>query len=81
MRALVEHLNGKLLLEKRFLQFVPLCERLGITPIRATFRKESSWLVGFIDAEGSIGINSCDQQPSISAGQKTREVLDAITPV
>jgi DNA-binding transcriptional regulator WhiA len=44
-----------------------------IWPEKLTY--DNAWLSGFFDADGSITINKTNKQLSISAGQKTSELL------
>jgi hypothetical protein len=78
MLELVLALNGEIQLEKRYQQFVRVCGVFSILPHRKPLTSSSSWFIGFFDARGFIGINPKTYQPSLSVGQKTREILDEI---
>ncbi len=78
MYNLVFALNGCILLKKRFEQFSRVCKILNIIPKSSNFIKDSSWVVGFFDAEGCVKINSSGYQPSITLAQKDKTILEVI---
>lgn len=79
MRNLIERVNGQILLSKRYKQMERVCEILQITVKPApSFSQESSWLVGFFDAEGQIRINPWNKQAQLTIAQKDREILEQI---
>jgi len=73
---LINGVNGHIRNPVRLIQLNSICFKYGITlkyPEKLTF--DNGWLSGFFDADGSIAINSSNWQLSISAGQKTSEIL------
>jgi hypothetical protein len=53
-----------------------ICLKYDLTtifPEKLTY--DNGWLAGFFDADGTITINKCNWQLSISASQKTSEIL------
>ena len=73
---LINDINGHIRNPIRLIQLNNICVKYNITlnyPAKLTIY--NGWLSGFFDADGSITINSSTWQLSISAGQKTSEIL------
>lgn len=73
---LINDVNGHIRNPIRLIQLNYICFQYDITliyPEKLTL--ENGWLSGFFDADGSIAINTSNWQLSISAGQKTSELL------
>ena len=81
MKFLIEKINGFILSEKRYRQFEAICKILKIEGHRSALEKDSSWLVGFFDAEGHIRINPLTSQPSVTIAQKDYLILYNIAKV
>ena len=73
---LIHDVNGHIRNPIRLIQLNYICVKYNITlnyPTKLTLY--DGWLSGFFDADGTITINSSTWQLSISAGQKTSEIL------
>lgn len=73
---LINDVNGHIRNPHRLIQLNYICVKYDITlkyPEKLTW--DNGWFSGFFDADGSITIKSTDGQLSISAGQKTSELL------
>ena len=73
---LINDVNGHIRNPIRLIQLNYICVKYDITlnyPEKLTI--DNGWLSGFFDADGTITINSSNWQLSISAGQKTSEIL------
>ena len=73
---LINDINGHIRNPIRLIQLNYICIKYHITikhPEKLT--SNNGWLSGFFDADGTISINSSNWQLSISAGQKTYEIL------
>jgi len=73
---LINDVNGYIRNPIRLIQLNYICVKYNITlkyPEKLT--TDNGWFSGFFDADGSITIKSSDGQLSISAGQKTSELL------
>lgn len=73
---LINDVNGHIRNPHRLIQLNYICEKYEITlkyPEKLTW--DNGWFSGFFDADGTITIKSTDGQLSISAGQKTSELL------
>jgi hypothetical protein len=82
MRNLIERVNGHILLLKRYKQMERVCDILQITSKPApSVSQNSSWLVGFFDAEGHIRINPLNKQVQLTIGQKDQKILEQIQKV
>lgn len=80
MKALIERINGLIRLPVRYKQFEQVCSRLQIKSQPADIlTPNSSWLVGFFDAQGWISFTP--KQVTLILGQKDRSVLDQIQKV
>lgn len=79
---LLNDVNGHIRNPIRLIQLNYICLKYDITlkyPEKLTYN--NGWLSGFFDADGTISINSSNWQLSISAGQKTSEILTPLTEV
>lgn len=73
---LINDVNGEIRNPIRLIQLNYICFKYEITlkyPSKLTLN--NGWFSGFWDADGTIAINSSNWQLSISAGQKTSEIL------
>lgn len=73
---LIDDVNGHIRNPIRLIQLNYICVKYDITlnyPQKLTI--DNGWLSGFFDADGTITINSSNWQLSISASQKTSEIL------
>lgn len=73
---LINDVNSHIRNPNRLIQLNYICIKYDITlklPEKLTW--DNGWLSGFFDADGSITIKSTDGQLSISASQKTSEML------
>ena len=73
---LINDINGEIRNPIRLIQLNYICVKYDITlkyPEKLTLN--NGWFSGFFDAYGSVSINSSTWQLSISAGQKTSEIL------
>lgn len=73
---LINDVNGHIRNPIRLIQLNYICVKYNIVlnfPEKLTF--DNGWFSGFFDADGTITINSSNWQLSISAGQKTSEIL------
>jgi len=74
--SLVNDVNGHIRNPNRLVQLNNICIKYNLSliwPEKLTFN--NGWLSGFFDADGTININKSNWQLSISAGQKTSELL------
>lgn len=79
---LINDVNGHIRNPIRLIQLNYICVKYDITikyPEKLTYN--NGWLSGFFDADGTISINSSNWQLSISAGQKTSEILTPLIEV
>ena len=78
--CLIVDVNGQIRNPRRLLQLNSI---LAIYNVDAKFSEkltfDNAWLSGFFDADGTIAINSSNWQLSISASQKTPEILMPLT--
>lgn len=73
---LINDVNGQIRNSIRLIQLNYICVKYDITlkyPEKLTLN--NGWLSGFFDADGTITINNTNWQLSISASQKTSEIL------
>jgi len=73
---LINDVNGHIRNPIRLIQLNNICFKYNLSliyPEKLTL--DNGWLSGFFDADGSISINKSNWQLSISAGQKTSELL------
>lgn len=73
---LINDVNGHIRNPNRLIQLNYICVKYDIIlkyPEKLTW--DNGWFSGFFDSDGSITIKSTDGQLSISAGQKTSELL------
>lgn len=73
---LINDVNGHIRNSIRLIQLNYICVKYDIAlnyPEKLTL--DNGWFSGFFDADGTITINSSNWQLSVSAGQKTSEIL------
>lgn len=70
MRRLLVALNGKLFIERKYLQFSASCAIFGILPQRLIPCRSTSWLAGFFDADGHVSIPRLCEGVNIRISQK-----------
>lgn len=73
---LINDVNGHIRNSIRLIQLNYICVKYDIAincPGKLTL--DNGWFSGFFDADGTITINSSNWQLSVSAGQKTSEIL------
>ena len=76
---LLNNLNNKIILSKRQNQFKEICNLYEIQPKFSNNNLNfTSWLTGFMEAEGHFGIQRFNYQLSISISQKDRNILELI---
>lgn len=76
---LITAVNGKIRNPTRLTQMYKLCEKYKIEIRYAEpLTYENAWLSGFIDADGSIYINTLSGQVFITASQKNKLLLDPL---
>ena len=76
---LINDVNGLIRNSYRLVQLNKVCIKYDlnlISPENLTFN--NGWLSGFFDADGSISINKASWQLSLSATQKTAELLNPL---
>lgn len=79
--ALIKDVNGQIRNSNRLVQLDKLCHNYDMSIIYPNLLTlNSGWLSGFFDADGtvSITINKSNTQLSISAAQKTSEILQPL---
>ena len=77
--TLINDVNGEIRNSNRLVQLNKICLKYEISliyPQKLTF--DNSWLSGFFDSDGTITINSINNQLSISVSQKTYELLQPL---
>ena len=77
--TLINDINGEIRNPIRLIQLAKICNLYNII-LKDTkpLTKNNAWLSGFFDADGTITINSTNNQLSISIGQKDPELLHLI---
>lgn len=79
LTKLLNNLNNKIILPKRQNQFKEICKLYEIQPkFNNNNLNLTSWLTGFMEAEGHFGIQRFNYQLSISISQKDRSILELI---
>lgn len=77
--ALINAVNGLIRNPNRLLQLDRICDKYGLTlkyPSPLTY--SNGWLSGFLDADGSIYLNTLSGQIFITASQKNKLLLDPL---
>jgi hypothetical protein len=73
---LINDVNGQIRNPNRLVQLNKICIKYNLILIwPENLTLDNGWLSGFFDADGTITINKSNWQLSISAGQKTSELL------
>jgi hypothetical protein len=76
---LMKDVNGHIRNSNRLVQLNKLCYKYELNliyPDKLVYN--SAWLSGFFDADGTVTINKTNTQLSISASQKTSEILQPL---
>ena len=76
---LIKDINGHIRNPHRLVQLNKICYKYELSlnfPNKLTF--DNGWFSGFFDADGSISINNINKQISITASQKTTELLQPL---
>ncbi len=76
---LINHVNGLIRNPTRMIQLNKICNHYNIIfifPSKLTYY--NGWFAGFFDADGTITINKTNNQLSISASQKTTQILEPL---
>lgn len=77
--SLLNYVNGNIRISKRILQYTAILNLYNISYIEAKpLFFNNGWLAGFFDADGTITINSVNNQLAIAISQKERYILDII---
>jgi hypothetical protein len=80
--AVLKDLNGLLYNPIRIAQFKKISTLYNIEYLPSiTLEYNSGYLAGLFDSDGSIYLNITSQQVFVTISQKSRELLDIITPV
>lgn len=76
---LINDVNGKIRNPHRLIQLNSICIKYDLVLIYPEkLTKNDGWLSGFFDSDGSISIKSTTWQLSITASQKTSELLNPL---
>lgn len=79
---LISDVNGHIRNPTRLIQFNYILTKYEITlKLPCKLSLDNGWLSGFFDADGTVAINSSNWQLSISAGQKTTEILHPLVEI
>jgi hypothetical protein len=76
---LINNVNGKIRNPNRLVQLNKICDKYDLNfiyPCKLT--SNDGWFSGFFDADGTITINKTTTQLSISASQRTPEILEPL---
>lgn len=79
---LIDDVNGLIRNPTRMIQLNKICDKYNkvfLFPSKLTF--ENGWFSGFFDADGTISINFTNAQLSISASQKTTQILEPLVEI
>jgi len=72
----INDVNGHIRNSDRLVQLNKICDKYGISLIYPDkLNYDNGWLAGFLDAAGTVTINKTNTQLSISASQRTSELL------
>lgn len=77
--SLINDVNGLIRNPNRILQLNKICIHYGLVfifPNKLTYN--NGWFAGFFDADGTVTINKTNTQLSISATQKTTQILEPL---
>ena len=76
---LINDINGLIRNSNRLVQLNRICNKYNINLVYfSRLEYNNGWLAGFIDSDGTITINNSNTQLSISASQKTIELLQPL---
>jgi hypothetical protein len=79
---LIKDVNGLIRNSNRLLQLNKICIKYELNLIYPDkLNYDSGWLSGFLDADGTLTINSTTYQLAISASQKTSELLQSLVDI
>nr|YP_010710797.1 hypothetical protein P2Z26_mgp19 [Gonatophragmium mori]WCZ71161.1 hypothetical protein [Gonatophragmium mori] len=79
---LIKSVNGEIRNPTRLVQLNKICYKYNIVLIYPRVLTSSNgWFSGFFDADGSISINNSNWQLSISAGQKSSEIINPLVEI
>lgn len=77
--ALINNVNGHIRNSHRLVQLNKICDKYDLNLIYPNkLNYDNGWLSGFFDADGSVTINKSNTQLSITATQKTAELLQPL---
>lgn len=77
--TLINDVNEQIRNSNRLLQLKKICDKYNLEFFYPKeLNSDNGWLSGFFDAEGTITINKTNTQLSISASQKTAELLQPL---
>jgi hypothetical protein len=77
--ALINDVNGHIRNSNRLIQFNKILDKYNLQLIYPKkLNYDNGWLSGFFDADGTVTINCTNTQLSISASQKTAEILQPL---
>jgi LAGLIDADG endonuclease len=80
--ALINDVNGYIRNSHRLVQLNHVCLKYGLNLIYPEkLNYDNGWLAGFFDSDGTVTINSSTTQLSISASQKTSELLTPLVDI
>jgi LAGLIDADG endonuclease len=79
---IIHDVNGYIRNSNRMVQLNKICIKYNIDLIHPeNLEFENGWLSGFFDADGTISINSSNWQLSLTASQKTYELLQPLVDI
>jgi len=77
--TLINDVNGQIRNSHRLVQLNKICDKYDLNFIYPDkLNYDNGWLSGFFDADGTVTINKTNTQLSISATQKTAEILQPL---
>jgi hypothetical protein len=80
--SLISDVNGLIRNSGRLVQLSKICDKYDMTLIYPTnLTLNNGWFSGFFDADGTVTINKTNTQLSITATQKTSEILKPLVDI